>query len=53
MSNLSVPPAKSVPYARAFAGLLMRDLRVLRREVGPFILRVGMQPLLFLFAGSC
>jgi ABC-2 type transport system permease protein len=49
VSNLSVPPAKSVPYARAFAGLLMRDLRVLRREVGPFILRVGMQPLLFLF----
>jgi ABC-2 type transport system permease protein len=27
----------------------MRDLRVLSREMGPFFLRVGMQPLLFLF----
>ena len=36
-------------YSRAFGGLLLRDLYVLRREVIPFILRVGMQPLLFAF----
>jgi ABC-2 type transport system permease protein len=34
---------------KAFLGLLARDLRVLSRELVPFILRVGMQPLLFLF----
>jgi ABC-2 type transport system permease protein len=34
---------------RAFFGLYLRDLRVLSRELGPFVLRVGMQPLLFLF----
>jgi ABC-2 type transport system permease protein len=33
----------------AFGGLLMRDFRVLRRELGPFVLRILMQPLLFLF----
>ena len=33
----------------AFTGLLMRDFRVLRRELGPFALRIIMQPLLFLF----
>jgi ABC-2 type transport system permease protein len=36
-------------FLQAFAGLFLRDLRVLRREIGPFILRVVMQPLLFLF----
>ena len=36
-------------YFKAFLGLLLRDLRVLSRELGPFLLRVGMQPLLFLF----
>ena len=36
-------------FASAFAGLLLRDLRVLRREIGPFVVRVIMQPLLFLF----
>jgi ABC-2 type transport system permease protein len=30
-------------------GLFLRDLRVLMRELVPFVLRVGMQPLLFLF----
>ena len=39
----------SVSYAGAFAGLMLRDLRVLRREIGPFIVRIVMQPLLFLF----
>lgn len=40
---------KSVQYARAFAGLFMRDLHVLRRELFPFVIRVCMNPLLFLF----
>jgi len=36
-------------YARAFAGLFLRDLYVLRRELIPFAIRVVMNPLLFLF----
>lgn len=36
-------------YLKSFCGLLLRDVRVLTRELMPFILRVGMQPLLFLF----
>jgi ABC-2 type transport system permease protein len=36
-------------YARAFAGLFLRDLHVLRREMVPFLVRVIMNPLLFLF----
>jgi ABC-2 type transport system permease protein len=36
-------------FLKAFGGLLLRDLRVLTREFVPFLLRVGMQPLLFLF----
>ena len=36
-------------FLKAFIGLYLRDLRVLSRELGPFLLRVGMQPLLFLF----
>lgn len=38
-----------VSYMGAFAGLMLRDLRVLRRELGPFVVRIIMQPLLFLF----
>jgi ABC-2 type transport system permease protein len=41
--------SKSMQYARAFAGLFMRDLHVLRRELLPFVIRVCMNPLLFLF----
>ena len=33
----------------AFAGLFLRDLRVLSRELLPFAVRIIMQPLLFLF----
>jgi ABC-2 type transport system permease protein len=40
---------KTVQYARAFAGLFRRDLHVLRRELFPFVIRVCMNPLLFLF----
>ncbi|MGP8269984.1 MAG: ABC transporter permease [Terracidiphilus sp.] len=36
-------------FIKSFLGLYLRDLRVLSREFIPFILRVGMQPLLFLF----
>jgi ABC-2 type transport system permease protein len=36
-------------YRRAFLGLLMRDLHVLRREIFPLIIRICMNPLLFLF----
>jgi ABC-2 type transport system permease protein len=39
----------SMQYARAFAGLFLRDLHVLRRELLPFVIRVCMNPLLFLF----
>ncbi|HET9086405.1 MAG TPA: ABC transporter permease [Acidobacteriaceae bacterium] len=52
-----IPPARDssrsastlILYARAFWGLMLRDFRVLRREVGPFAIRVAMNPLLFLF----
>jgi len=36
-------------FFNSFLGLFLRDLRVLTREFLPFLLRVGMQPLLFLF----
>ena len=36
-------------YARAFVGLFLRDAYVLRRELFPFVIRVCMNPLLFLF----
>lgn len=39
----------TMQYARAFAGLFLRDLHVLRRELFPFVIRVCMNPLLFLF----
>jgi ABC-2 type transport system permease protein len=36
-------------FFKSFFGLVLRDTRVLMREFVPFLLRVGMQPLLFLF----
>jgi len=45
----SIRTSKTVMYARAFAGLFRRDLHVLRRELFPFVIRVCMNPLLFLF----
>jgi len=45
----SANPAGGTIFLKAFAGLYLRDLRVLSRELMPFLLRVGMQPLLFLF----
>jgi ABC-2 type transport system permease protein len=41
--------SKTVQYTRAFVGLFVRDLYVLRRELFPFVIRVCMNPLLFLF----
>ncbi len=51
MSNPTPPrrPKQATGYATAFAGLLLRDFYVLRRELAPFIVRVVMNPLLFLF----
>lgn len=42
-------PSRMMQYARAFGGLFLRDLHVLRREFLPFVIRVCMNPLLFLF----
>ncbi len=44
----SANPTSAI-FVKAFLGLILRDLRVLTREFLPFLLRVGMQPLLFLF----
>jgi ABC-2 type transport system permease protein len=41
--------SKAMLYTRAFIGLFLRDLYVLRRELFPFVIRVCMNPLLFLF----
>jgi len=46
VSNAS---ATKTVFMKAFLGLFLRDLRVLSRELAPFFLRVGMQPMLFLF----
>jgi len=42
-------PSKGVQYTRAFMGLFLRDLHVLQREKIPFLIRICMNPLLFLF----
>jgi ABC-2 type transport system permease protein len=44
-----IAPSKSIQYSRAFIGLFLRDLHVLRREKVPFLIRICMNPLLFLF----
>jgi ABC-2 type transport system permease protein len=59
VSNSAAPAELHIPTApaaqqrasmlSAFAGLLLRDFRVLRRELLTFAIRVIMQPLLFLF----
>lgn len=36
-------------YTRAFGGLMLRDLQVLRRGLAPFVTRTVMNPLLFVF----
>jgi ABC-2 type transport system permease protein len=49
IGNRDVNRHDSGIFFKAFLGLFLRDLRVLTREIAPFLLRVGMQPLLFLF----
>ncbi|HLI75694.1 MAG TPA: ABC transporter permease [Acidobacteriaceae bacterium] len=51
MSSAAVVPVprQRPSYLKAFGGLLLRDLYVLRREIAPFLIRVAMNPLLFLF----
>lgn len=49
MSAVAQPESRLTAYTRAFGGLLLRDLYVLRRELMPFAVRVVMNPLLFLF----
>jgi ABC-2 type transport system permease protein len=49
VSSPASQPAGRALFFKAFLGLYLRDLRVLSRELAPFVLRVGMQPLLFLF----
>ncbi len=45
----ATPAPPATQYLRAFLGLFVRDLHVLRREIGPFMVRIVMNPLLFLF----
>ena len=47
-SQSSQPTAGSL-YLSAFAGMFLRDLHVLRREMMPFLIRIIMNPLMFLF----
>jgi ABC-2 type transport system permease protein len=49
VASIPTNPATRTTFLKAFLGLYLRDLRVLSRELSPFLLRVGMQPLLFLF----
>lgn len=48
MSELALDIGPSI-YARAFGGLLLRDVRVLAHTLGEFIGRTVTQPLLFVF----
>ena len=43
------PSSPNMQYFHAFLGLFLRDAYVLRRELFPFVIRVCMNPLLFLF----
>ena len=45
----AITTSRRISYIRAFIGLLQRDLYVLRREIMPSIVRIVMNPLLFLF----
>ena len=49
VTRTAAHPSTATLYTQAFLGLLLRDFRVLRRELGPFTVRIIMQPLLFLF----
>lgn len=54
MSDLAIATAKghgtrTSVYAHAFGGMLLRDARVIVREIFPFLTRTIMNPLLFVF----
>jgi ABC-2 type transport system permease protein len=49
VSDLATTRALLAPGLRTVQGLLLRDLRVLRRELPAFLTRTVMQPLLFVF----
>ena len=52
MTQVALPTAEPRPRLRqlgTFTAMLARDLRVLRRQFGQFLLRTIMQPLLFVF----
>jgi ABC-2 type transport system permease protein len=46
--SVSVAIPERVPPARVFVALLLRDLRVARRELHYFLIRTTLQPLLFI-----
>lgn len=46
---IKVPAVGPSTYLKTFRGLLARDLRVLRRDIGGFLGQTIMQPLLFVF----
>ncbi len=48
-SEMETTNLNSKIFIQAFFGLILRDTRVLSRELFVFLARVGMQPLLFLF----
>ena len=48
-TSLEQDPAPLRAWTSAVAGLMLRDLRVLRRELPAFLTRTVMQPLLFVF----
>lgn len=48
-STTGAPPAVRVPWTATFGAMLARDIRVLRRQLGQFLTRTVMQPLLFVF----
>ncbi|HEY4647653.1 MAG TPA: ABC transporter permease [Gemmatimonadales bacterium] len=50
MERIGVADNRIAP--RTFQALLGRDIRVLRREIGGFLIRLVMQPLLFVFVFS-
>jgi ABC-2 type transport system permease protein len=48
-TTLTTPRAARRAATVAFSALLLRDLRVVRKQIGPFLMRTVMQPLLVAF----
>ena len=49
VTSLGAEPRPRLRQLETFAAMLARDVRVLRRQFGQFLLRTIMQPLLFVF----